>query len=234
MGKVIIQEETTKNPLQLMGVEAAICWNGNINDIEKNIKRGLDCIDSDHGRVMEYPQVYMILDGYSARVIREFYTHIGGSPSRLQSSTRYIDYESGFEYITPPSIERNSAAQITYDATMNMILAGLENLDRLGIPREDCGMLLPLGMATKVVVRTNLRNLVDMSHQRMCTRAIWEYRELFKDISDALRHYSNEWDIIVGKYFKPKCELYGYCPEKNGCGKQSKKEIKESIKEKES
>lgn len=52
----------------------------------------------------------MILDGYSARVIREWYTHIGGSPTRLQASTRYIDYEHGFDYVVPPSIEKDEAA----------------------------------------------------------------------------------------------------------------------------
>ena len=90
MGKIIIQEHTTKNPLQLMGEEAGCCWGADTTDNEKNYKRGKTCLSDGHGRVSEYPQVYMILDGYSARVIREFYTHIGGGPTRLQASTRYI------------------------------------------------------------------------------------------------------------------------------------------------
>ena len=82
MGKIIIQKETTKNPISLIGEEAGVCWNANIKDDEKNYSRGIDCLASGHGRTWEFPQVYMILDGYSARVIREFYTHIGGSPTR--------------------------------------------------------------------------------------------------------------------------------------------------------
>ena len=50
----------------------------------------------------------MVLQGYSARVAREWYTHIGGMPTRLQASTRYIDYEHGFDYIIPPSVENNN------------------------------------------------------------------------------------------------------------------------------
>ena len=46
----------------------------------------------------------------------------------------------------------------------------MQNLEKLGIPCKDIGMLLPLGMETKVVVRANLRNLINMSHQRICTR----------------------------------------------------------------
>lgn len=67
----------------------------------------MDCLNSGHGRTWEYPQVYMILKGYSARVIRELYTHIGGGPTRLQAFTRYINYQKGFEYIVPPTVKNN-------------------------------------------------------------------------------------------------------------------------------
>ena len=224
MSMVIIQEDTTKNPLQLIGKESGVCWGASISDPVKNIKRAIDCIYSEHGRTWEFPQVYMILDGYSARVIREFYTHIGGQSTRLQSSTRYIDYESGFEYITPPSIENNQRAKLIYDSTMALILSGLKELDKLDIPREDCAMLLPLGMETNVVVRMNFRTLVDMSHQRLCTRAYWEFRKLFKDISNALSEYSEEWEFLVKQCFKPKCKVTGFCKEKKSCGMCPKKE----------
>ena len=223
MGKIIIQKETTKNPISLIGEEAGVCWNANIKDDEKNYLRGIDCLSSGHGRTWEFPQVYMILDGYSARVIREFYTHIGGSPTRLQASTRYIKYETGFDFVTPPKIENNSEAKSIYQHTMNEIKKGMQNLEKLGIPREDISMLLPLGMETKVVVRTNLRNLIDMSHQRICTRAYWEYRNLMNDIKNELSCYSEEWKYLVNNYFLVKCDVSGYCTEKQSCGKKPKK-----------
>ena len=182
-------------------------------------------MQSGHGRVAEYPQVYMVLDGYSARVIREFYTHIGGSPTRLQASTRYIDYETGFSYVTPVSILAQSSASAIYENTMQEITHSLQALEKLGIPREDCSMLLPLGMTTRVVVRTNLRNLIDMSHQRMCGRAYWEFQNLMDDMCMALSDYSEEWAYVVKHYFKPKCKLYGYCSEKHLCGRTPQKGI---------
>ena len=123
MGKIIIQEMTTKVPIQLMGMEAGVCWGGDTSDANKNYKRGLSCINSGHGRVLEYPQVYMIIDGYSAKVIREFYTHIGGSPTRLQASTRYIDYtgNKNFEYVLPPKIAANEEAKKIYIEVMKNI-----------------------------------------------------------------------------------------------------------------
>lgn len=224
MSKIIIQEETTKDPISLIGREAGVCWGGNITDAEKNYKRGLDCLSSGHGRTWEYPQVYMILDGYSARVIREFYTHIGGGPTRLQASTRYINYQKGFPYVTAPAIKANSEAEAIYDKAMDEILVAMQKLEEMGLPREDIGMLLPLGMETKVVVRTNLRNLIDMSHQRMCTRAYWEYRNLMRDMIGALNEYSDEWKYLTEKYFAPKCEVSGFCTEAKCCGRKPRKE----------
>lgn len=223
MGTITILPETTKNPITLMGTRAGCCWNANISDDEKNYKRGFDCIKSGHGRVMEYVNVEMVLDGYSARVIREWYTHLGGAPTRLQASTRYINYEN-FSYIVPNSINRNEEALTIYTRVMNFISAGLQDLDNIGIPREDISMILPLGMTTKIVDKRNLRNIIDMSRQRMCNRAYWEYRELFKDICNALREYSDEWKWIVDNLFHAKCDEIGYCTETKSCGRRPKKE----------
>ncbi len=223
MGNIIILPETTKNPITLMGQRAGVCWNGNIEDKEKNYNRGMDCIVSGHGRVMEFVNVEMVIDGYSARVIREWYTHIGGAPTRLQSSTRYINYKN-FSYITPKNIEDNQQAKKIYDDLMYQVGQHMEQLEELGIPREDIALGLPLGMTTKIVDKRNLRSLIDMSHQRKCNRAYWEYRELFSDLETALSEYSAEWKWIVENHFMPKCEFFGKCTEKNPCfkGKQGK------------
>lgn len=224
MGKITLLPETTKNPITLIGERAGICWGADISDQKKNYKRGLDCILSNHGRTFEYVNVEMVLDGYSARVIREWYTHIGGSPTRLQASTRYINYQD-FDYITPNKIKNNDAAKTIFENTMKTIRENCKILEDLGVPREDVAMVLPLGMSTKVVDKRNLRNLIDMSDNRMCVRAYWEYRELMKDLCEQLSNYSEEWKYLIKLLFKPKCEKLGYCPEKNSCGKYKQKAI---------
>ena len=225
MGTVTILPETTKNPITLMGSRAGICWNANVSDNEKNYKRGLDCIKSGHGRVMEYVNVEMIIDGYSGKTIREFYTHIGGSPSRLQASTRYINYSKGdgFSYTTPPSIKNDYNSTQDWDKLMKTINDHIRSLIDSGVPVEDATMLLPLAYSTKMVDKRNLRNLVDMSRNRMCSRAYWEYRELFKDICNALREYSDEWKWIIDNLFHAKCDEVGYCTEAKSCGRKPKK-----------
>ena len=217
-----ILSETTKNPISLMGERAGVCWGADIADREKNFKRGLDCINSGHHRVMEYVNVEMIIDGYSARVIREWYTHIGGSPTRLQESTRYINYEK-FTYNIPPRIAKDEEAAELYEGMMHYIASACGELVDMGVPREDAAMLLPLGMNTRIVDKRNLRNLIEMSHQRLCTRAYWEYRNLMRDIMNALKEYSEEWKYLVDNYFMPKCEAVGYCTEKKSCGRKGKK-----------
>lgn len=226
MGTVTILEMTTRQPITLIGQMAGVCWGADTSDPTKNYKRGWDCIESGHGRTMEFPDVYMMLDGYSARVIREWYTHIGGMPTRLQASTRYIDY-SQFDYILPASIAKDEQAKRLYKETMWQIREAVMALEGHELPREDIAMLLPLGMTTKVVDKRNLRNLIDMSRQRMCQRAYWEFRELFRDICIALTNYSEEWGRLVNTQFHAKCAETRTCPEKHGCGKYPRRDAKE-------
>lgn len=222
MGKITILPNTPQNPITLIGERAGICWGADIADQKKNFNRGLDCIESGHGRTLEFATVELKLEGYSARVIREWYTHIAGGPTRLQASTRYIDYND-FDYIIPPSVEKNEKAKHTYNAAMRDLSVAMKQLETCGVPREDVAYLLPFGMESTVVDKRNLRNLIDMSHNRMCKRALWEYRELFGDLCKALTDYSNEWAYLVNTQFMPKCELFGYCTEKHSCGRKPKK-----------
>ncbi len=219
-----ILEETTKYPLQKIGQMAGICWNSPIDDKEKNIKRAKDCIISGHGRVLEYVDIELCISEVSARMIREWYTHIGGSPTRLQESTRYVNCAE-FKYVVPPKIKADKDALDAYNGIMKSIQEGYKKLSELGIPREDAAMVLPLAMNTKIVDKRNLRNLIEMSHQRLCTRAYWEYREVMNQIKNALSEYSDEWKWICENFFVPKCEVSGFCTEKKSCGRKPKKEI---------
>lgn len=226
MGKVTILDTTTRNPISLIGERAGICWGADTSSHIKNYQRGLDCITSGHGRTLEFVQIDMVISGYSARVIREYMRHVGGGLTVLQASTRYIDYGE-FEYIIPKSIKENPTALEEYERCMRHIRDAAQFIElQCELPREDVANLLPLGMTTKLVDHKNLRNLIDMSHQRLCNRAYWEFQQIMDDICDALTEYgkdSGEWETIVKTQFVPKCEVLGYCPEKNSCGRKPKK-----------
>lgn len=222
MGKITILPETTIDPISLMGRRAGICWGADVTDSEKNYKRGLDCIESNHGRVFEFVNIEAIIEGYSARVIREWYTHIGGSPTRLQSSTRYVNYDN-FEYIVPKTVQTEEQ-KTWYNNAIDTISHALKNLEESGVKREDAAMLLPLGMTTKIVDKRNVRSVISMAEQRMCSRAYWEYRELFNEYIKQLKLYSEEWATLIPMVMKPKCDVLGYCPEKFSCGRKPRKD----------
>lgn len=223
-GNVIVHPQTTDEPISLIGEMSGICYNSNTEDPALNYKRGLDCILSNHGRTLEFPKIYLILNHHSAKCMREYYTHIIDT-TRLQASTRYIEY-GDFKYITPPKIKANSEANEIWEETIKHIQDSIKKLEEMGIPKEDSSNLLPLCYETKVVCVIGLRELIAMSRVRMCNRAYWEFRQLFQEILEALSIYSQEWNYLVNelKIFHPKCDEFGYCDEKKSCGRKSKKE----------
>ena len=203
------------NPITSIGEVAGICWGADTKDKTKNYKRGIDCLKNNHGRVMEYTDIEVVVEGYSARVIRELYTHIIGT-SRLQASTRYVDY-SYFDYYTPVAIQKNKIAKEKYDNCMNTIKDTYKALLDLGIKKEDIGGLLPLNSTTKIVLKINLRALIHMFNMRTCNRAYIEFRGLMKELKTALSNLSEEWKYICDNYFVPKCIADGYCTETFSC-----------------
>ncbi len=210
----------TLTPLQDIGVNAGICWGSPIDDKEKNKKRAIDCIKSGHSRTMEYPDLTLLVEGYSARAIRELYTHIIGT-TRLQESTRYVKTtEDTFKYFNPSLTKEQNDV---YIETMNSILNGYNKLLELGMSKEDAANILPLGMHTKIVWKINLRALEHFMNMRMCTRAYKEIRQLSSELKSVISSYSEEWKEIADLLFVPNCEKLGYCPESKSCGRKEKK-----------
>ena len=214
----------TNNPLQFIGRCAGICWNAPVDDPEKNIKRAKDCIESGHGRVEEFPDISIVLDGESARMMRELYTHIGGGPTRLQSSTRYVN-EKDFKHYTPPSCQKPGVNEV-YEDGMQKIAEIYGKLIELGVPREDAANMLPLGMSSKMVWKVNLRTLINFFNLRLCTRALKEIRDFTNELKKVLASVDDEWKWLADSLFVPKCERYKFlnpalcfCNEKKGCGR---------------
>lgn len=206
-----------------------VCWAAPLDDAEKNRKRAISCIKAGHGRVLEYVDVEMVISGASARCLRELYTHIGGSPTRLQSSTRYVSEEQGFGYYIPPKIENNEELKPIYEEGMELIQKTYNSLMARKATKEDAANILPLGMESKMVWKINLRALINFMNRRLCTRALKEIRELSIEIKDRLAEKNEEWAWIAENLFVPTCEIYKYrnpnlvfCPEQQCCGKHKK------------
>ena len=206
----------TENPLTTCGMVAGICYDTTNPKRFPNIAKR--CLEEGHGRISEFADVILEIDGYSAKMIRELYTMIIGT-SRVQASTRYIDYSKFFDYIKPKTVANNQKASILWDETMVNINKAMLTLKDMGVPVEDFTNLLPLAYQTKMVLKINLRALIHMFHVRACTCAYWEYRDFMKELKQKLSELDDEWKFIADKYFVPKCIANGYCDEKTrSCG----------------
>lgn len=226
-----------RNPISLIGKNAAVCYGKPIDTVmgeydEADYKRGLACIESGHGRALEYAAVDVEVSGYSARCIREVYTHIVGT-TRLQESTRYIDM-SDFGYFMPDSIRNNPRAHMLYVNLMDTVKATYEQLRDIDIPVEDCANTLPIAYNTRITFKINVRSLLHLAEERSCSRAYHEIRDFVNEFKKVLYSYGNnacesEWKEIA-LMMRPKCENLGYCPEKKGCGRwPSKDEAKKVL-----
>jgi thymidylate synthase (FAD) len=201
----------TNKPLSLMGEVASRCWNS-----KPSPRIGIECIEAEHGRVLEYADVTVEISEYSARVMRELYTHIIGT-SRLQESTRYVKYND-FKYYTPPELKDENLR--IYQETMEIIAQNYKFLVENGVSKQDAGNLLPLGTHSKMILKINARALLNMAKVRLCNRALLEYRILMRELLKEISEIDEEWKKII-EYAKPKC-YFTKCTEKHPCGLQDK------------
>lgn len=227
----------TENPLQAIGYAGAICYDSiDIETILNKEKSGYakaiakHCLSSGHTRTAEFADVTLLIDGYSARVIRELYTHIIGT-SRTQASTRYIKYvDNKFGYYTPVSIKNNLNAQKIYDETMAEISKSYNKLLELGIKQQDVANILPLGHNSSMTLKINVRALMHLYSVRTCQRAYEEFRMFMRELSSVLCELDEEWKYLHDNYFKTKCKITGYCDEGDSCGAYpTKKELTELL-----
>lgn len=220
--------EYTKNPLQTMGMYAGECY-GTINPkFFERIAR--QCLSENHGRVHEFAEIGFKFSGYSAKVIREIFRH--KHMSELQASTRYIDYTTQFDYIIPPSVEKNKKAEDIWQKHMVNVAQTLQNLKDENVPTEDFSNVLPLSYETNGVIKVGLRELIHMFGVRSCACAYHEARKFMADLKEAIIKLNDEqWTFVAENYFVPKCDRLLYCEEeKRCCGRHLKKsEVKKII-----
>jgi thymidylate synthase (FAD) len=202
----------THEPLSLMGEVASFCWNS-----KPSKEIAIKCIKSNHGRVLEFPDVLISIEGYSARMVRELFRHVIGT-TFLQESTRYVNCKN-FDYYTPNSIKQNEDAYNAYADIMENISDFYECLENQKISKEDIANILPLGMMTKVVYKINLRALSHLFELRTCTRAYVEFRDFMEELRVVLSSLDDDWKYIIDNFAKTKCEITKSCIEDKSCGR---------------
>jgi thymidylate synthase (FAD) len=69
-----------------------------------------------------------------------------------------------------------------YFGLMDDIEEHYDELQALGVPNEDARYILPNACTTELYLSCNLRELIHIANERLCTKAQWEIRELVKEM----------------------------------------------------
>lgn len=146
-----------------------------------------------------------------------------------QESMRFaVKEDAAAESSTPPSIAAladDAPQRVIWDSALGAINDAYNSLVNSGIPSEDARGLLPHSTTTRIHYITNLRGLKQHAGNRLCTQAQFVWREVFAQIINAIRNYSEpgekllmrnlSWQyetIASSLLFRPVCYQLGRCP----------------------
>jgi flavin-dependent thymidylate synthase len=107
-----------------------------------------------------------------------------------------------------------------WDETLRTIAKNYQKLIDQGMPAEEARGLLPHATCTRLMYKTNLRNLVEHAGNRLCTQAQFHWRLIFNGIVQAIRTFDSRggsfdnWQfkmIADSALFRPICYQTGKC-----------------------
>ena len=206
-------------------IEDAAC-NCYDSDPTPDFKIMKSCYNSGHHSVLEFATFVFHVEGVSRALLAQITRH--RHCSFAVRSQRYCS-EDGFGVVTPNTIKNNEQALSIYNETLATIRECYKKLQSIGIPNEDARYILPNACDTTMEISLNLRELIHICNERLCSRSQWEIRNMVKMmVEEVVRLYPEFKSMLV-----PKCEKYKdfyFCPEHKSCGKhQTIKEIKERM-----
>ena len=190
----------------------------NAQNDEKALNLIRRVISSGHYSTIEHIQISFAVSGISRACSHQLVRHRHVSFS--QKSQRYVKEKEQFDYIIPPSVEKNPEICEKFKRFMSEISDFYIELTNADIPAEDARFVLPNAASTSMVVSMNLRELIHISNLRLCSRAQSEIRTLVKLMCEEVIK-SEPW---LKEYLVPKCDRLGFCDEDKSCGRKQKKD----------
>lgn len=167
--------QATPNPVETIAQIASICYDSNPKDPMKLVKH---LYNNGHHSTFEHICFTFKIEGISRACSHQLVRH--RHCSFTQRSQRYCS-EDGFEYVTPKSIIDKNALE-TYDYEMFNTDVWYKVMQKAGIPNEDARYLLPNACTTDMYLSCNLRELIHIANERLCSKAQWEIRDLVKEM----------------------------------------------------
>ena len=166
---------STPNPIETIAQIASICYDSS----PKNpLKLVTHLYKNGHHSVFEHIYFTFKIEGISRACSHQLVRH--RHCSFTQRSQRYCS-EEGFLTVVPESMY-SANARDGYLNLMDTIELVYDEFQAHGIPNEDARYILPNACATDLYLSCNLRELIHLCNERLCTRAQWEIRNLVKQM----------------------------------------------------
>ena len=165
MQVTLIQQ--TPNPIETIAQIASICYDSNP---KKPLKLVEHLYRNGHHSVFEHIYFTFKIGGISRACSHQLVRH--RMCSFTQRSQRYCS-EDGFEYVTPPTIK-----ETWFTTDMDKIKKIYKVYQEVGFPNEDARYILPNACTTELYLSCNLRELIHIANERLCSRAQWEIRRM--------------------------------------------------------
>jgi thymidylate synthase (FAD) len=166
MKVTLIQQ--TPNPIETISSIASICYDSNPKDPMKLVQH---LYKSGHHSVFEHIYFTFKIEGISRACSHQLVRH--RMCSFTQRSQRYCS-EDNFDYVTPRTLV-DGWFDTHMEKTNEMYR---QYTEASSVPNEDARYLLPNACCTELYLSCNLRELIHICNERLCSRAQWEIREL--------------------------------------------------------
>ncbi len=216
----------TPSPLKTVYTAARTCYSPETpseifaadTSLEK-MTRLLDrVIDAGHHSVLEHISFTFAIEGISRTCSHQLVRHRIASFS--QQSQRYVEAGPAGT-VEPDTIAFDEDARREFEEFIEKSRDIYGELVEMDIPAEDARFVLPNASTTNIVMTMNFRELMTTCGIRLCTRAQWEIRQLFYHIVNVIKKVDQMGGLA--KYLVPKCDILGYCPEMQSCGRRPTK-----------
>lgn len=184
--------QATPNPIETIAQIASICYDSDPRNplgLVKHLYR------NGHHSVFEHIYFTFKIEGISRACSHQLVRH--RHCSFTQRSQRYCS-EDDFGYVTPPTIKGSEESDL-YTRSMNALDWDYALLTEAGVANEDARYVLPNACETSLYLSCNLRELIHMSNERLCSKAQWEIRELVQQMVYCVN--ADLWFMLV-----PKCK----------------------------
>jgi thymidylate synthase (FAD) len=132
-------------------------------------------IKNRHHSVLEHASATFRITGGSRSFTHQMVRHRLCSFS--QQSQRYVD-EHGFSIVTPPAIAENKEAKKIFDELVEHSKKAYEELQSVGLRKEDARFVLPNAVESELVLSANFRELRHVFNERCARDAQWEIRAI--------------------------------------------------------